>query len=91
MGTGISNPAPLGTLPELTMLNISQNAVSDARTFTGFPALNELWLGNNPLTDVTPLADLPSLTGVDLEGLDPTTTIGIDVLQSRNIYVGGRA
>lgn len=90
-GARISNPAPLGALPELTMLNISQNAVSDARTFTGFPALNELWLGNNPLTDVTPLADLPSLTGVDLEGLDPTTTIGIDVLQSRNIYVGGRA
>jgi len=54
----------------------------------GFPALEELWVGRNLLTDVTSLVDLPSLTGVDLEGADPDKTIGLDQLMARSIYVG---
>jgi hypothetical protein len=45
-------------------------------------------LSSNVLTDVTPLLDLPSLTGVDLQGADPDKTIGLDELKARNTYVG---
>lgn len=58
-------------------------------TFADFPALEELWIGGNLLTAITPLADRPSLTGVDLEGSDQV--IGMDALRARNIYVGGFA
>jgi len=70
------------------MLDIARNRISDAATFAGFPALEELWVGRNLLTDVTSLVDLPSLTGVDLEGADPDKTIGLDQLMARSIYVG---
>jgi internalin A len=87
-GNRIVDPAPLGGLPALSVLNLSRNRIADAGTFTGFAELEELWLGGNLLTDVTPLAALPSLTGVDLEGADPGTTVGLDDLRARNIYVG---
>lgn len=90
-GNRIVSPAPLGDLPALSMLNISRNRVADAGTFAGFTSLEELWVGGNLLTDVTPLAALPSLTGVDLEGAEPSRLIGLDVLRTRNIYVGGFA
>jgi hypothetical protein len=43
------------------------------------------------LTDITPLADLPSLTGVDLEGADPTKAAGLAELTARKAFVGGLA
>ena len=82
---------PLREMPALAMLNIAQNRVADARTFAGFATLEELWVGGNRLTDVTPLAALPALTGVDFEGTMSGTLAGLDVLRARNVYVGGFA
>lgn len=53
-------------------------------------SLEELWLGGNPVTDLTPLLGLASLTGIDLEGIDPHTS-GVDQLRQHGVYVGGLA
>jgi Leucine-rich repeat (LRR) protein len=75
----------------LTHLDLTFNQVTDAGTLAGCPAVEQLSLGANPLTDLTPLLELPSLIGVDLSETDPAGLTGIDELRARGVYVGGLA
>jgi hypothetical protein len=43
------------------------------------------------MPDLTPLADLPQLLGLDVSGSDSTGIAGIEELRARGIYVGGLA
>jgi internalin A len=72
------------------MLDVAGNEVTDVAGLAGCRSLDELWLGRNPLTDVSPLVALPALTGVDLEGVAPSTP-GVAELRARGVYVGGFA
>lgn len=87
----ITDPSPLSALPWLTMLDVGSNDIEDTSGFgTGFPVLNELWLGENPVATVEQLTHLPSLAGVDLEGVDAGTP-GIQDLLDAGVFVGGLA
>ncbi|QGQ18327.1 hypothetical protein GC089_02445 [Cellulomonas sp. JZ18] len=86
----VVDPSPLAALPALTMLNVRGNRVADAATLADLPAVDELWLGENPVTDLRPLLRMPSLLGVDVEGLDPATP-GIPELRAAGVHVGGLA
>lgn len=87
----ISNPAPLAGLAALSELDLARNDIADAAPFAGFLAVRELWIGGNPVTDIRPLLAMPSLIGVDLEGTDSASTVGIDELRARGVHVGGLA
>jgi hypothetical protein len=86
----VTDVTPLGRLVVLTRLDIAGNRVADVSGLTGCRSLGELRLGRNPIADVSPLWALPALTGVDLEGVDPTTP-GVTELRARGVYVGGFA
>ena len=62
-----------------------------AATVAHCRAVDELWIGGNPLTDIRPLQDMPALTGVDLSESDPTAIIGVEALRARGVFVGGLA
>jgi len=53
--------------------------------------VEQLSLGGNPLVDLTPLRQLPSLLGVDLSETDPTGLTGVEELRAAGVYVGGLA
>ena len=73
----------------MTMLDIADNRITDAATVAGCAAVDELWLGGNPLTDVTALRGMPALLGVDLTGLDRSALAGVEALRADGVYVGG--
>lgn len=54
-------------------------------------AVDELWTGGNPITDMSPLLSMPVLAGVDLTGLDSAQLAGIDALPEDGVCVGGLA
>ena len=72
------------------MLDVRDNRVADVTPLASMPALDELWVGGNPVTDLRPLLDAPALLGVDVEGLDLQTP-GIEELRAQGVYVGGLA
>lgn len=90
-GNLIADPRPLARLPDLGVLDVARNRIDDAGLLVGATSLHELWLGLNPLRDLRPLLALPALTGVDIEGIDPSTTPGIAELRAASVYVGGTA
>jgi internalin A len=57
----------------------------------GAPLLQELQLGANPVTDLTPLLDLGSLVNLGLDETDPTRLTGVDQLRAAGISVNGLA
>jgi Leucine-rich repeat (LRR) protein len=81
----------LQALPTLTTLDVSGNRISDAATVAGCPAVDELWIGGNPLTDVRPLRYMHALAGVDLSESDPTRLTGVEALRAKGVFVGGLA
>ena len=72
------------------MLDVRDNHVADVTPLASLPALDELWIGLNPVADLRPLLDAPALLGVDVEGLDLQTP-GIEELRAAGVYVGGQA
>jgi internalin A len=72
-------------------LDVSGNRISDASTVAGCAAVDELWIGGNPLTDVRPLRNMPAPTAVDLAESDATVLTGVEALRARGVFVGGLA
>ena len=89
---GAVDPAGVSVLgaASLTKLDVRDNQVADLTAVASMTALDELWVGGNPVVDLRPLLDAPALLGVDIEGLDLGTP-GIEELRAQGVYVGGQA
>lgn len=61
-GSTISHPEALTLLSSLRLLNLGETGVNDLSFLTEMPAMTEVDLRNDPLTDLTPLLDCPWLT-----------------------------
>jgi len=85
-GNGVSDLSPAATMPDLRVLDVTRNQVGDVAALAGADLLEELWLSENPVVDVTPLLSLPALTGVDLESAAPVR--GIEELRAAGVHVG---
>lgn len=72
----------LSAAKNLTLLDVSSNAISDITPLTELPRLQHLVLKDNPLTDITPLLALPALRGVDVSKLKGLDTAVIRQLKS---------
>jgi hypothetical protein len=55
------------------------------------PLLQELQLGANPLTDLTPLLGVPTLVNLGLDETDPSGLSGIEQLRAAGVSVNGLA
>jgi internalin A len=56
--------APLATLVDLTVLNLSGNQIVDVAPLATLVNLTVLWLGENQIIDTTPLRSLPETTQI---------------------------
>lgn len=65
-GSGISDLAPLATLPRLTTLIARDNAVSELRAIARLPNLTYLDLSRNRIVNIAAVAALPNLRRLDL-------------------------
>lgn len=61
-GSTVSHPETLAQLPNLRFVNLGQTGVSDLLFLPEFPAMTDLDLREDPLTDLTPLLECPWLT-----------------------------
>ena len=61
-GSTISHPEALTLLSSLRLLNLGETGVNDLSFLTEMPAMTEVDLRNDPLTDLTPLLDCSWLT-----------------------------
>ncbi len=63
---GLANVSPLGDLPKLRVLDLSNNSIGDIYTLPNLSTLEELYLGHNALTAIPLLRGLDSLRILDL-------------------------
>ena len=63
---GLANVSPLGDLPALRVLDLSNNSIGDIYTLPNLSTLEELYLGHNALTAIPLLRGLDSLRILDL-------------------------
>ena len=61
-GCTLLHSETLTHLPSLRLLNLGETGVNDLPFLTEMPAMTDVDLRNNPLTDLTPLLDCPWLT-----------------------------
>ena len=61
-GCTLLHSETLTHLPSLRLLNLGETGVNDLSFLTEMPAMTDVDLRNNPLTDLTPLLDCPWLT-----------------------------
>ena len=61
-GCTLLHPEALTRLPSLRLLNLGETGVNDLSFLTEMPAMTDVDLRNDPLTDLTPLLDCPWLT-----------------------------
>lgn len=61
-GCTLLHPEALTLLSSLRFLNLGETGVSDLTFLTEMPAMTDVDLRNDPLTDLTPLLDCPWLT-----------------------------
>ena len=87
----IVDPAPLGTVPTLLILDVFGNRISDVSGLAQAPLLQELQLGANPLRDLTPLVQVRSLVDLGLDETDSTRLTGIEDLRAAGVSVNGLA
>lgn len=75
----------------LLVLDVFGNRIADVRGLAGAPPLQELQLGANPVTDLTPLLAVGTLVNLGLDETDPTRPAGVDQLRAAGISVNGLA
>ena len=56
------HPEALTLLPSLRFLNLGETGINDLSFLPEMPAMTDVDLRNDPLTDLTPLLDCPWLT-----------------------------
>ena len=61
-----NNLTPLAKLTQLSLLNLSENTVSDLTLLAGFTNLTTLQLGDNTISSLTPITTLKRLTVLDV-------------------------
>lgn len=61
-GCTLLHPEALTHLPSLRLLNLGETGVSDLSFLSKMPAMTDVDLRNDPLTDLTPLLDCSWLT-----------------------------
>jgi hypothetical protein len=70
-------------MPTLLVLDVFGNRLADVNGVAGAPLLQELQLGANPVTDLTPLLNLGSLVNLGLDQTHSTRLTGVDQLPRR--------
>ncbi len=90
---GISDISGLGNVGSLQKLNLSQNSISNIYIFEHTNSrfsLKELYLGNNAIVDLTPVASVFNLEILDLSGNMINSVQPLMGLQSlRQLYIQG--
>lgn len=62
----LSNTHRLGELSDLELIEVYGTGMTDISWVTGLTKLKQLWIGNNPVADLTPLQNLTQLKGLGL-------------------------
>ena len=87
----IVDPAPLGTIPTLLIVDVFGNQISGVDGLADAPLLQQLQLGMNPLTDLTPLLRVRTLVNLGRDETDPTRLTGVAELRGAGVHVNGLA
>ncbi len=83
---GLTSAFSLMGAPELEVLDLSVNAISDATPLTVLPNLKILNIASNPVVNVSMLAQCPKLESVTLTNV-PMQSTDIWALQMKNITI----